>query len=436
MSESPFRRSLDECRAAIRERNDDVRAILHVLPEPLKSPSARENTPISGVAYSLKDTWDTAGIRTTGGSWRHRSRVPEASNQIFSAIQNAGGVLVGKSNLCDLAFSFESDNHIFGPVCNPWDPSRTSGGSTGGGAAAVAAGMSNFDWGSDFGGSIRMPAAFCGIAGIRLSSTTWPIPGFFPVTPNLEIELHGMGPLAKTVAGLRAVLDALKGDLRTGKKTAPFKLDRVAVIEPDGPTVGEWPTFHADAMRALQSVGAVIDREAKLPSANEADKAYDQYLCAHFEAFLETGESPTAEGISGVLLGLATWGKLDRRFHPKTALFLALLAIGRGTIYRSSAEATARARRVQNTCNEIWSRGTLLVAPTTTFPAPRHGRAAFTRRLCAFAKLGNLTDSTAAAVPFGKFPNGLPRSIQVLGPEGSEDAVLELAEMLERAGSA
>ncbi|MGH7282370.1 MAG: amidase family protein [Polyangiaceae bacterium] len=435
MSESPFTRSLEQCQAAIRERNDEVRAILHVLPEPLRTPGARENTPISGVAYSLKDTWDTAGIPTTGGSWRHRARVPATSNKIFSALQNAGAILLGKSNLCDLAFSFESDNHIFGPVRNPWDPSRTSGGSTGGGAAAVAAGMSNFDWGSDFGGSIRMPAAFCGVAGIRLSSTTWPVPSFFPVTPTLDIELHGMGPIAKNVAGLRAVLDAVKGDLRTGKKTPTFKLDRVAVIEPDGPTIGEWPTFHEDAMRALQSAGAVIDRDAKLPSANEADKAYDQYVSSHFEAFLATGEVSIAEGIRGVVLGLASWGKLDRTFHPNTALLLAFMALGRGTLYRDATAGAARARRVQNTCNEIGSRGTLIVTPTTTFSAPRHRRAALTRRLCAFAKLGNLTDSTAVAVPFGKFPNGLPRSIQVLGPEGSEDAVLELGEMLERAVS-
>ncbi|MEO8876599.1 MAG: amidase, partial [Polyangiaceae bacterium] len=203
---SAFTRSLDECEAAIKERNDRVRAILTVLPEPAKAENGAKNTPISGIPYSLKDTWDTAGIKTTGGSWRHRNRIPTKSSKIFEAFQNAGAVLVGKSNLCDMAFSLESDNHMFGPVRNPWDPTRTSGGSTGGGAAAIASGMSNFDWGSDFGGSIRMPAALCGVAGIRLSHTTWPIPDFFPVTPTLDVELHGMGPLAKNVAGLRAVL--------------------------------------------------------------------------------------------------------------------------------------------------------------------------------------------------------------------------------------
>lgn len=428
---SPFTRSLEQCEAAIRERNDSVRAILEVVPNPKKSPNSRQNTPISGVAYSLKDTWNTAGIKTTGGSWRHRDRVPDESSKIFSTFEKAGAILVGKSNLCDMAFSLESDNHMFGPVRNPWDPTRTSGGSTGGGAAAIAAGMSNFDWGSDFGGSIRMPAALCGVAGIRLSHTTWPIPDFFPVTPTLDVELHGMGPLAKNVAGLRAVIAAVADEMKTGVKTPIFKADRVALVVPDGPTIGEWPTFESDALAALKKIGAVLDKTAKPPSPNKADKLYDAYVSSNFLKFLETGEMPTPEAIRSVVLGLASWGKLDKSFHPNTALLLGLIAVGRGTLHRDPKATKARVDRLQNTCNEIWSRNTLLVSPTTTFPAPLHGRALLTRRLVAFAKLGNLTDSTAVAVPFGKFPNGLPRSIQVLGPAGSEDAVLDLGEKLE-----
>jgi aspartyl-tRNA(Asn)/glutamyl-tRNA(Gln) amidotransferase subunit A len=426
-----FGRSLEQCEAAIRERNDSVRAILEVVPNPKKAPNSRENTPISGVAYSLKDTWDTAGIKTTGGSWRHRDRIPERSSKIFSAFENAGAILIGKSNLCDMAFSLESDNHIFGPVRNPWDPTRTSGGSTGGGAAAIAAGMSNFDWGSDFGGSIRMPAALCGVAGIRLSHTTWPIPDFFPVTPELDVELHGMGPLAKNVAGLRAVLDAVRDDLKTGVKTPIFKADRVALVIPDGPTIGEWPTFVSDAERALKKIGATIDEGAKTPSPNKADKLYDAYLSSNFLKFLEINEMPTPDAIRSVVLGLASWGKLDKNFHPNTALLLGIIALGRGTLHRDPKATKARVDQLQNTCNEIWSRGTLLVSPTTTFPAPHHGRALLTRRLVAFAKLGNLIDATAVAVPFGKFSNGLPRSMQVLGPAGSEEAVLDLGEKLE-----
>ena len=205
----------------------------------------------------------------------------------------------------------------------------------------------------------------------------------------------------------------------------------MALVIPDGPTIGEWPTFETDALSALKKIGATLDKNAKTPSANHADKLYDAYVSSNFLKFLETGEMPTPEAIRSVLLGLASWGKLDKGFHPNTALLLGLIAVGRGTLHRDPKATKARVDHLQNTCNEIWSGGTLLVSPTTTFPAPRHGRALLTRRLVAFAKLGNLIDSTAVAIPFGKFPNGMPRSIQVLGPPGSEDAVLDLGEKLE-----
>src|SRR5690349_17319869 len=103
--------SIDVCRERIRARNDALNAVLHVLPEPQRDAQAPASAPLAGVPYVLKDTWDTAGIPTTGGSWRHRARVPAASSHAHRALAAAGAVLLGKSNLCDLAFSAESDNH-------------------------------------------------------------------------------------------------------------------------------------------------------------------------------------------------------------------------------------------------------------------------------------------------------------------------------------
>src|ERR1700722_3890141 len=151
-----------------------MRAVLRVLDEPQRDERASDSAPLFGVPYVLKDTWDTAGIITTGGSWRHRERVPYESGSIHRVLAEAGAVLLGKSNMPDLALSTESDNHLVGATSNPFDPTRTAGGSTGGGAAAVAMGMAAFDWGGDFGGSIRSPAACCGIVGIRMSSVAWP----------------------------------------------------------------------------------------------------------------------------------------------------------------------------------------------------------------------------------------------------------------------
>src|SRR5262249_46569419 len=134
MTEGPFGDfSVVACRERIAARNDALNAVLHVVDAAAagRPPDAAPRA-LEGVPYVLKDTWDTEGIVTTGGSWRHRSRVPIASSRVHRALTDAGAVLLGKSNLCDLAFSTESDNHIRGPVRNPFDPVRTAGGSTGG----------------------------------------------------------------------------------------------------------------------------------------------------------------------------------------------------------------------------------------------------------------------------------------------------------------
>jgi Asp-tRNA(Asn)/Glu-tRNA(Gln) amidotransferase A subunit family amidase len=432
MSSDLKSRSVAECRRAIQERNHDLRALIAVLETPLRDERASPSAPLFGVPYVLKDTWNTAGIRTTGGSWRHRTRVPSSSSVVFTTFQEAGAVLLGKSNLCDLAFSPESDNHILGATRNPLDAERTSGGSTGGGAAAIAAGMAAFDWGSDFGGSVRMPAAFCGIVGLRLSYEEWPIPDdFFPRTPKLDVELHGMGPLARSVGAVRDVMRAAESLRKSPLGEARPFTGRVHIYPPDAATERHWPTFVGDVARALVSIGAGFEVDRSVPSPSAVTDAYDSYVCSNFESFLATGELPLRQGLPAVLLGLASGGRFDRRIHPKSGMLFMAMAVGRVSIYRDTRVARERVDRVRDAMSAIWDRGDLVVAPTATEPAPRHGRAGFSRRLLAFAKLGNMTDSTCVAIPFGRFPNGLPRSLQVMGPPGSEHEVLDFAARLE-----
>jgi aspartyl-tRNA(Asn)/glutamyl-tRNA(Gln) amidotransferase subunit A len=420
------RLSVAAARARIAERNDHLDAVLHVLPEPRHG---AESGPLAGIPYVLKDTWDTAGIPTTGGSWRHRDRVPSESSHAHLALEEAGAVLLGKSNLCDLAFSAESDNHMRGPVKNPHDASRTAGGSTGGGAAAVADGMAAFDWGTDFGGSIRGPAAFCGLVGLRLSAGTWPVERHhFPRIAPFFWDLCGMGPLVKSVQDARILLDALRGALRRGDHVAAMAPRRVVIWPPDRAHAGDWPSFVEDAARALRSAGVAYEIAWELPTPSQVNALYTEYLCANFDAFVATGELPLREGVPAVLGALASWGRLDKRVHPNTAVLLAAVA-GLSLYHRDGARAVARRAALRSAFEHRWARGTLLVAPTTTEVPPRHGRTALATRLMSFCKAGNLFDATAAAVPFGVFRGTrLPRSLQILGPQGSEDAVLALAE--------
>jgi Asp-tRNA(Asn)/Glu-tRNA(Gln) amidotransferase A subunit family amidase len=436
--------SIEACRARIGARNGALNAVLFELAEPQTDPSAPASAPLAGVPYVLKDTWDTAGIRTTGGSWRHRARVPTTSCHAHRALSSAGAVLLGKSNLCDLAFSAESDNHLRGPVRNPYDPERTAGGSTGGGAAAVSDGMAAFDWGTDFGGSIRAPAAFCGVVGLRLSAATWPVEKeHFPRIAPFFWELCGMGPLARDVASARAVTLAVRGALRRDHGDRAMDDDRVALWAPDRLHEGEWPTFCEDAKGLLEASGVAVEIERALPQPSAVNALYTQYLCAHFKEFIAGDELPLRDGVPAVLLGLLSRGLLDKRVHPNTAMLLAGAA-GMSLLHRDRLGAAAALARLRSGVMRVWERGTLIVSPTCTVRPPRHGKTAIAYRLMSFCKLGNLVDATAIAIPFGQFrappargsrqaPRPMPRSLQILGPPGSEDAVLALAARLEAA---
>ncbi len=422
---------VDDCRRAIHERNGEVRALLRVLDEPQRDANAKASAPLAGVPYVLKDTWDTAGIITTGGSWRHRERVPRESGSIHRALAGAGAVLLGKSNMPDLAFSTESDNHLIGATTNPFDVTRTAGGSTGGGAAAVATGMAAFDWGGDFAGSVRSPAACCGVVGLRMSSTAWPsVKEQFPELAEFFLPMLGMGPLARTVEGARTVMRAARS-LRANVGTPTLRPNDVVLYGPDEATNGEWPTFVSEIALRLMHAGVRFDIDRSLPAPSAVNELFDAYLCAHLDELKSTGELGVSEAVAAVFLGLATHGRLDRRVHMNTGATLLLLQTGNLTIYRNPARFDAAVGRLRHAMDAIWAKGQLVITPTATMPAPKLGRGVFARTWQTFTKLGNLTDATAVAVPFGKFANGLPRSVQVMGPAGSEEAVLDMAAKLE-----
>ncbi len=427
-----FEQSVDRCAEVIRARNHDLRAVLRVLDPPMRREPAAKDAPLAGVPCVLKDVWDTAGIVTTGGSYRHRNRVPDRTSRVVRAVLDSGAVVLGKSNLCDLAFSPESDNHLIGATRNPHDPSRTAGGSTGGGAAAVASGMASFEWGTDFGGSIRSPAAFCGVVGLRLSAQAWPVnEEHFPRVAPLFWSFLGMGPLTRRVDECRIVVHALRS-LRLPSAEPRMLADDVVVYPPDARCAREWPTFAEDAGRALAAAGVRHELDRSLPASSEVNEIFNAYLCAHFTSFAATDEMSIPEGVGAVLGGLLTGGRLDKRIHPNTGILLGLVALGRLVRYRDPASIEERLVALRDATRRVWESGRLIVSPTVTASAPRHGRAGLDWSLQAFCKLGNLTDATAIALPFGRFASGLPRSLQILGPPGSEDAVLGLAQRLER----
>jgi amidase len=163
--------------------------------------------PLHGVPVSIKDLTPTKGIRTTWGSKIFESHVPEADGLVVERLKAAGAIVIGKTNTPEFGAGANTFNAVFGPTRNPWNPTLTSGGSTGGGAVALATGMGPLAQGSDLGGSLRLPAAFCGVVGFRTS------PGCVPVWPSANAwdSYSVQGPMARTVADTALMLAAIAG---------------------------------------------------------------------------------------------------------------------------------------------------------------------------------------------------------------------------------
>jgi amidase len=163
--------------------------------------------PLHGVPVSIKDLTPTRGIRTTWGSRIFEDHVPEEDALIVARLKAAGAIVLGKTNTPEFGAGANTFNAVFGPTRNPWNPALTSGGSTGGGAVALATGMGPLAQGSDLGGSLRIPAAFCGVVGLR------PSPGLVPAYPNaLGWDSYGVvGPMARTVADVALMLSVIAG---------------------------------------------------------------------------------------------------------------------------------------------------------------------------------------------------------------------------------
>ena len=163
--------------------------------------------PLSGVPIALKDLIDQSGIPTTNGS-AFSAVVPDVSATVVERLEAAGAVVIGRTGLHEFAFGFTSENPHFGPVRNPWDVTLSPGGSSGGSAAVVAAGIVPAAIGTDTGGSVRVPAALCGVIGLKVTHGRVPLTGVTPLAPSLDT----VGPIARTVGDVAAVYAAIAGD--------------------------------------------------------------------------------------------------------------------------------------------------------------------------------------------------------------------------------
>src|SRR6266550_932240 len=172
-----------------------------------------EDAPLLGLPMTLKESINVRGLRTTAGMAQWKDFRSEHDAPVTTRVKGAGAVVMAKTNVPQMLSDWQSSNPVYGRTNNPWDLSRTPGGSTGGGAAALAAGLTPLEFGSDIGGSIRVPAAFCGVYGHRPSETAMPRSGQFPIPPrpNPASVMGVVGPLARSAADLQLAMDVIAG---------------------------------------------------------------------------------------------------------------------------------------------------------------------------------------------------------------------------------
>jgi amidase len=223
-----------------------------------------DTRPLTGVPITIKEAFDVAGMHTTWGNPAFAGHVAAADAAVVRRLKEAGAVLIGKTNAHAMLADFgRTANEVYGTTSNPHDPTRTPGGSSGGSAAAVAAGLSFLDFGSDLVGSIRIPASFCGVFGLRPTAGTVSLDGFAPpgapAAPNEPTSLSTVGPIARAAEDLRIALALTAGALAPPRHT---RLDdfRVGVVLDDArcPVSGEVGAALANVVEAVARGGATI----------------------------------------------------------------------------------------------------------------------------------------------------------------------------------
>ncbi len=277
---------LDLFLARIERVNPSVNAVCTLLGERARvrcweADSATANGenwgPLHGLPITIKDAIATAGMRSTGGSRALQNHIPETDAPAVAALKAAGAVVFGKTNLPEWSGDWQSFNEMFGTTNNPWDLTRTPGGSSGGAAAAVACGMTSFELGTDIGGSVRVPSAFCGVWGHKPSFGIIPTLGYLdePNGGGTESDVNTFGPIARSAADLRLLLDVLAGPTADRADAWRVDLPEPTVTSPGGLRVAAWfdePELEVDAgmaavlhraADALQAAGAIVDRQAR-----------------------------------------------------------------------------------------------------------------------------------------------------------------------------
>ncbi|MFN2468780.1 MAG: amidase [Gaiellaceae bacterium] len=360
---------------------------------------ARPGTARAGEPLAVKDLFDTAGLVTTYGSVIFADHVPRETAEAVRRLEAAGYGVAGKTNLHEFAYGVTSENPHFGAVPNPAAPGRLAGGSSGGSAAALAAGLADAALGTDSGGSIRIPAACCGVAGFKPSYGLVPLEGCFPLAPSFD---HA-GPMARSVAGCTAMLEALaEGFERSAAGLGELRVG-VAWLEPADPLVRARVAAAADRFPGARPVSLPLPEGTGPVFMREVADVHRELYAEHADSYGENVRIKIERCLE-VTDGAYERGLRDRERYRELA-----------------ADALVDVA--------------LLVPPTLAFVAPPAGTddLAVREAMIRFTYPFNVLGWPALALPCGAAEHGYPASVQLVARAGDDALVLAAGEALERA---
>jgi amidase len=401
--------------------------------------------PLHGVPMTIKDSIEVAGMPTTSGAPELRDHRPAEHATVAQRAIDAGAIVFGKTNLPIYAGDFQSYNEVYGQTNNPWNLERTPGGSSGGSAAALAAGLTGFEIGSDIGGSIRNPAHFCGVYGLKPSYGVIPMRGHIPGPPGMlgEADLAVVGPMGRDAADLALGLDVLAGPDPLDAKgwrlaLPPSRRERLADFR-----VGVWlddplcPLEVEVADRLQAAVDAVAKSGARIDSKTRpvagAD-AYSVYLRLVF-AVLASGFPP--EMLAGFDAALPTLGDVA---GPQ-----ADMVRGASQRHRDWLRVHEARERMRHAWEAYFAEHDVLLAPVMPTVAFPHDHSEYATRTVQvngapfpylqqlfWAGLTNVVFLPAVVAPVGLARSGLPVGIQIAAPYLEDRTAIRFAELLAR----
>ena len=388
--------------------------------------------PLHGIPVGIKDIVDTANIETTYGSAIFRNHIPAEDATIVSRLKDAGAIIIGKTNTHEFAFGITTNNVHYGPTRNPWDPDRIPGGSSGGSAAAVAASLCSAAIGTDTGGSIRIPSAFCGVVGLKPTYGRISTTGVFPLATGLD---H-VGTIATSVMDNAIMLQTLAGydasDSRSLMMPVPnFSQEIERPI--DGITIATCPNLipnvmdgqvlstYKMAIQKVETLGANI-LERNLDSAEFIQAASTKLLIAEAAA-------QHAELLS----------KYPEKYDVK---LVERFKLGQKVTTPEYIQALRQSEVIRRSIEILFDNAEILLTPSVQILPPKIGEDTVTinseqldmNSCCVrFSRLANIAGIPALALPYGYSTEGLPLSIQLMAPKLHEAKLLRIAYAIEQA---